>query len=191
VTGDGSTAYGIRTTAKGSVRIEDTTLTGDFPAAAIGGDRWSAERIEIVGVSRDGARLGAGSRLRNSVVRDVGGGGAEPSGVVLRGGGGPVLLEDNTIDTGDESRSGSAVLLAADPSGPDGSVVVRGNVLGGGRWILRQDGDRTSQVDVLITGNRFRQDPTRPDPAQEPLRVSRDAVLTDNSYLGGGALPDR
>jgi len=74
--------------------------------------------------------------LRNSVVRDVGGGGAEPNGVVLRGGGGPVLLEDNTIDTGDESRSGSAVLLAADPSGPDGSVVVRGNVLGGGRWIL-------------------------------------------------------
>lgn len=47
-TGDRLAPYGVRTTSAGSVRIEDTTFTGDFPEAAIGGDRWTGERVRIV-----------------------------------------------------------------------------------------------------------------------------------------------
>jgi hypothetical protein len=62
-------------------------------------------------------------------------------------------------------------------------VVIRGNVLGGGRYTVRQDEPRV-RSDVRITGNRFRR-----DAEQAPLRVSRRAVLEDNSYLDGGRLP--
>ena len=186
VIGHGSVGFGIRTTANGSVRIEDSTLSGEFPEAAVGGDRWSAERIEIAAVSADGAHLGAGSRLRNSRVHDVGTGPGGEARAVLLGGDGPVLLEDNVIDVGGPTRPGSAVLLAPGPSGADSPVVIRGNVLGGGRWILREDAAGIGDAQILITGNRFRR-----DPEQQPLRVSGDAVLTDNSYLDGGALPQR
>jgi hypothetical protein len=38
---------------------------------------------------------------------------------------------------------------------------------------------------VRISGNRFRR-----DAEEAPLRVSRGAVLEDNSYLDGAGLPD-
>jgi hypothetical protein len=189
VTGDGSSRIGITTTALGSVRIEDSTLTGDFPEAAVGCARCSAERIEISRVVGDGAQLGAGSRLRNSRVHDVGLRPVTGDGraVLLAGAGDPVLLEDNDIDVGGPSTTGHAVLIVSDPSRPvTGSVVVRGNVLAGGRWTLREDAGGPARVDVLITGNRFRR-----GGEQGPLRVSLDAVLTDNTYLDGGALPQR
>ncbi|NMH77069.1 hypothetical protein [Pseudonocardia xinjiangensis] len=189
VTGDSATPYGIVTTAAGSVRIEDVTLTGDFPEAAIGGDRWSGERIEIVGVTHDGAQLGDGARLRNSSVHDfapVRGG--DVHGLVLRGTGSDVLVEDNRIELGDGPGRGSALLLAPEKAGQraDGAMVIRGNVLGGGRYTVRQDSPAAMMTDVAITGNRFRR-----GAGDIPLRVSRRAVLDDNTYLDGGPLPPR
>jgi hypothetical protein len=186
IVGDGTTPFGIRTTGAGSVRIEDVTLTGDFPEAAIGGDRWSGERVEITGVTRDGARLGDSARLRNSSVRDVATApGDAASGLVVHGTGRDVLVEDNTVELGNGPGRDSAVLLA--PAKPaeraEGAVVIRGNVLGGGRYTVRQDEPRV-RSDVRITGNRFRR-----DAEQAPLRVSRRAVLEDNTYLDGGRLP--
>ena len=189
ITGDGSRAYGIHTTAAGSVRVEDTTLTGDFLEAAVDGERWSGDRVAIIGVSHDGARLGSGSRLRNSIVRDVAAApGVAADAVVLRVGAGPVLLEDNMIDYGDADDGGDAVLLVPDAPGRRGrgSVVVRGNTLGGGRWVLRQDPASEDRADILVTGNRFRRDGDR-----DPVRVSPGTVLTDNGYDDRGLLPVR
>jgi hypothetical protein len=117
-------------------------------------------------------------------VVGVGRAGHEASAVSLQGGGDPVLLEDSTIDLGDPPRPGSAVVLTADPDAGPGSVVVRGNVLGGGRWVLLQNGPGSGRLDVLITGNRFRR-----GAEEQPLRVSRVAALSDNSYLDGAPLP--
>jgi hypothetical protein len=111
ITGDGSMPYGIRTTDTGSVRIEDTTLTGDFPEAAIGDERWTGVRLEITRVTHDGARLGNRARLRNSAVRDFApAAGVAPNALVLLGSGRDVLVEDNRIGTG--SGAGSAVRLS-------------------------------------------------------------------------------
>jgi hypothetical protein len=185
VVGDGTQAFGIVTTGRGSVRIEDVTLTGDFPKAAIGGDRWSGERLEITGVTGDGAWLGESARLRNSTVHDF----AMPpdgaaSALVIHGSGRDVLVEDNEVDVG--PGGGSAVLLDPDETiGRDeGPIVIRGNVLGGGRYTLRED-EPGAPSDVRISGNRFRR-----DAEEAPLRVSRRAVLEDNSYLDGAGLPD-
>jgi hypothetical protein len=189
VTGDGGTPYGIVTTAAGSVRIEDVTLTGDFPEAAIGGDRWSGERVEIVGVTHDGARLGEGARLRNSSVHDFAPAtGGDAHALVLRGAGSDVLVEDSRIELGDGPGRASAVLLAPEKAGrrADGPIVIRGNVLGGGRYTVQQDSPAAVMTDVVITGNRFRR-----GAGDVPLRVSRRAVIEDNTYLDGGPLPQR
>lgn len=189
ITGDGATPYGVVTTAAGAVRIEDVTFTGDFPEAAIGGDRWSGERVEIVGVTHDGARLGDGARLRNSSVHDFAPApGGESHALVLRGTGDDVLVEDNRIELGDGPGRGSAVLLSPDRAGrrAEGPVVVRGNVLGGGRFTLQQDSPAAVMTDMSVTDNRFRR-----GAGEGPLRVSRRAVLDNNTYLDGGPLPPR
>lgn len=186
VVGDGTQPFGIVTTGRGSVRIEDVTLTGDFPEAAISGDRWSGERLDITGVTGDGARLGESSRLRNSTVHDF----ATPpdreaSALVVRGSGRDVLVEDNKVDVGSGPGRGSAVLLDPDRTARgEGPIVIRGNVLGGGRYTVRED-EPGAPSDVRISGNRFRR-----DAEEAPLRVSRRAVLEDNSYLDGAGLPD-
>jgi hypothetical protein len=177
ITGDGTLPYGVRTTGDGAVRIEDTTLTGDFPQAAIGDQRWTAERIEIAGVTHDGARLGTGTRLRNSVLRSfTPAPGAEPDALVVNGD--DVTVEDNRVEPG--VATGSAVRLSA----ADGSAVIRGNVLGGGHYTVHEDADGPGAV--RITGNRFRRDAVR-----GPLRVSRSAVLADNTFDDGRVVPAR
>jgi hypothetical protein len=186
IVGDGSQPFGIRTTDRGSVRIEDVTLTGDFAEAAIGGDRWSGERVEIIGVTGDGARLGDSSRLCNSSVHDFATApGREASALVVRGAGRDVLVEDNRVELGNGPGRDSAVLLDPDEQAErsEGSIVIRGNVLGGGRYTVRQD-EPGGASDVRITGNRFRR-----DAEQAPLRVARGVVLEDNSYLDGARLP--
>jgi hypothetical protein len=189
IVGDGSLPFGIRTTDAGSVRIEDVTLIGDFPEAAIGGDRWSAERVEITRVTGDGARLGYASRLRNSRVHDFATSpGRQASALVMRGTGDDVVVEDNRIELGVGPGRDTAVLLAPEGRGEraDGPVVIRGNVLGGGRYTVRQDVPAAAMTDVRISGNRFVR-----DAEQGPMRVSPRAVLEENVYLDGGKLPSQ
>lgn len=189
ITGDGVMGFGVRTAPGASVRIEDTTLTGDFPAAAVGGDRWSGERIEITGVTHDGAHLGDGARLRNSIVHDFRAvPGVRVNALVLRGL--DPRVEDNRIELGGAATGGGGSAVLLDPDGSAGRgvtpLVIRGNVLGGGRHTVEQDTTAAEPADVLITGNRFLR-----DAEQGPLRVSRRAVLTDNTYVDGGPLPRR
>jgi hypothetical protein len=189
ITGDGAEPYGIRTTERGSVRIEDTTLTGHFPEAAIGEDRWTAERVEITGATGDGARLGSGATLRNSWLHGFDpAAGAESNALALHVPDGDVLVEDNRIEMGTGPGHGSAVLIAPSRTGDrveGGPVVIRGNVMGGGQYTLRQVAGAGQLRDVRITGNRFRR-----DAAAGPLRVPSTAVLMDNTFVDGGLIPE-
>jgi hypothetical protein len=186
VTGDGSIPYGIRTTGAGSVHIEDTTLTGDFPEAAVGDDRWTGTRVEITRVTHDGARAGVATRLRNSTLHDfLPAAGTQPDALVLLGTGDDVLVEDNRIERG--PGTGSAVRVGHGVGGGrDGARVVRGNVLGGGSYTVREDPGSGGPSGVWITDNRFGR-----DAATAPLRVSERTVLAGNRFVDGGSLPDR
>jgi hypothetical protein len=182
ITGDGTAPYGIRTTPAGSVRIEDTTLTGDFPIAAVGDDRWTGERVDITGVTHDGARLGAAARLRNSRLHDFAPSkGVRPDALVLVGASGEILVEDNKVEM--QPSDGAAVRVAA-VGRSAANVVIRGNVLGGGRYTVHEDAAAGSMSEVWLENNRFRRDAT-----QGPLRVSRRVVQVDNTFVDGGRLP--
>lgn len=171
ITGDGSAPFGVVTTGAGSVRIEDTTLTGRFAEAAVGGARWTAERIEIVGVTGDGAHAGEGSRLRASVLsrfapgRDVDG---------LQVLAPDVVVEDTTVRMGEGHRSAVRIV----PAGGDGSIVVRANVLGGGEYTVHQPGGPAE--DVHVVDNRFARDAGR-----APLRVPPAAESSGNTFVDG------
>lgn len=176
ITGDGSAPFGIVTTGAGSVRIEDTTLTGRFAEAAVGGDRWTAERVEIVGVTGDGAHLGEGSRLRASVLSRFGPG-TEVDGLELLAP--DVVVEDTTVRMDERHRS--AVLIAPQEDRAehgDGSIVVRSNVLGGGEYTVYQPAGPAQ--DVHVVDNRFARDAGR-----APLRVPPAAESSGNTFVDG------
>lgn len=187
IVGDGALPFGINTTAAGSVRVEDTTLTGDFPEAAIGTDRWTGNRIEITGVTHDGARLGDQVRLRNSAVHDFATApGDQADGLVLQAASGDVVIEDNRVDPGPATASAVRMVPVGPGPAPDGPVVIRGNVLGGGRYTLQEDTSKGGPVQAVITGNRFHR-----SAGSVPLRVSPRAVLSNNTFVDGGPLPAR
>lgn len=188
VTGDGSAAYGIWTTPAGSVRIEDTTVTGAFRAAAIGTDRWTAERIEVTRVTGDGAHLGTRAILRNSTLHaftpPVGG----PPVTALRliGPRGGALVEGNRVDVGTGPGRHAAVLVAPPGAGSEREVVIRDNVLGGGEYTVAQDVAAADGGGVRIVDNRFGRDAGR-----APLRVAVGALLDGNTFVDGGAVTGR
>ena len=176
ITGDGSAPFGIVTTDAGSVRIEDTTLTGRFAEAAVGGSRWTAERIEIVGVTGDGAHVGEGSRLRASLLSRFAPG-ADVDGLELLAP--DVVVEDTTVRMDEGHRS--AVLLAPQGDGAGhgaGPIVVRSNILGGGEYTVHQPAGPAE--DVHVVENRFARDAGR-----APLRVPPAAESTGNTFVDG------
>jgi len=187
ITGDGASPYGIRTTERGSVRIEDTTVTGDFPEAGIADGRWTAERVEISGVTHDGARLGPGATMRNSWLHDFNPApGSESTALALLVPDGDVLVEDNRVEMGTGPGHRSALLIAPGRAGGrvgDGSVLIRGNVLGGGEYTVHQATGASEMTDVRLTGNRFQR-----DARVQPLRVPASAVLVDNTFVDGGRI---
>ncbi len=187
VVGDGSMAYGISTTAAGSVRIEDVTLTGEFREAAIGGNRWSAERVEITRVTCDGAHVGDGSRLRNSTVHDFATApGQEVDALVLHGTGRDVVVEDNRVELG--RGPGSAVLVAPERAG-ERCGWPRGDPGQPARWRhLHRAAGQPGGVDDRRADHR---QPVPPRRRGGAVAGARRAVLEDNTYLDGGRLPDR
>ena len=172
ITGDGSTDHGVATTGAGSVRVQDSTLTGRFRAAALGGARWTAERVEIAGVAGDGAHAGAGSRLLASVLSRFEPG-PDVDGVEVRAG--DVRVEDSTVWMGSGHRS--AVHVAATEPG-DGPVLLRRNVLGGGEYTVVQPGPGRVRTELL--GNRFAR-----DAREGPLRLDPSAREAESAFLDG------
>lgn len=172
ITGDGTRPYGVLTRPGASVRVEDTTLTGRFDEAAIGGANWTAERVEIVGVSSDGVHAGSGSRLRASVLSRFGPG-EQGNGVEIRGA--DVVVEDSTVRMDGQHRSAVLIAPENDAGGP---IVLRANVLGGGRYTVRQTVD--TPEDVQILDNRFAH-----DAARSPIRLEPTAMTSGNTFVDG------
>ena len=68
-----------------------------------------------------------------------------------------------------------------------GAVVIRGNLLGGGEYTLRQVPVSGGAVpEVRITGNQFRR-----DALAGPLQVPATSLLADNVFVDGGAVSGR
>lgn len=175
ITGDGTRPFGVVTTVSGSVRIEDTTLTGRFDEAAIGGAHWTAERVEVVGVTGDGARAGAGSRLRASVLSGFEPG-HEVDGLELLAP--DVVVEHTTVRMNERHRSAVRI----DPEGgPRGPIVLRGNVLGGGEYTVHQPDAAAAAVRIL--DNRFAH-----DAARAPLRIAPSTESSGNVFVDGAPL---
>ncbi len=180
ITGDGSEAYGVVTRGAGSVRVQDTTLTGRFAEAALGGARWTAERVEIAGVAADGAHAGPGARLISSVLsRFEPGDGVD--GVDVRAG--DVVVQDTTVRMGQAHRS--AVHIAPGAEGPDeGRVELRSNILGGGDYTVLQP--EPARAEVVLVDNRFAHDAARGPLRLPPTVRDRDSTYTDGAPLDRG-----
>jgi hypothetical protein len=164
VTGNGSAPWGISTVGGGSFTVEDTTLTGNFTDAALGGDNYTANRVDINHVSNDGGKIGQNVTIANSYVHDFAPEpGAHADGFQIVTDVGNVHITGNRIDVGGGNGSNSALFLCPD-LGPEkhgvGPVVVSGNVLGGGGYTLYVVGGNGGAVldDVTVTNNQFVRD---------------------------------
>ncbi len=191
-TGDGSTPWGIHTEGEGSVRIEDTVITGDYGEAGIAYGNWSAIRVEITGMSNDGAKLGPHSSITDSWIHDFKPSpGAHSDGLQLVEDVGDVVIKNNRIEIGTGEGANAAIFLSPD-IGPDhpgaGPVVVEGNTLGGGGYTFYsvggQEGARLH--DVTFTGNTF-----LPDAKYGPIYPSDFDVRTvsGNVFADGSPVP--
>lgn len=189
ITGDGSTPYAVLTTERGSVRIEYTTITGEYSGAALAGDRWTAERVDITGVTGDGVRMGRATRLRNSWLRDF----APPAdrrvaGVTILVPDGDVLVEGNRIEVGRGDNRRSAVLLAPPPGAArtsDRPILIRGNVLNGGQYTVQQAPGVMEPL-AEVADNWFGR-----DVEFAPMWVPDSVAVNGNRYLDGQAVTVR
>ncbi|MCG3748914.1 MULTISPECIES: hypothetical protein [unclassified Amycolatopsis] len=191
-TGDGSTPWGIRTSNEGSVRIEDTLITGDYTDAGIAYGNWSAIRVEITGMSNDGAKLGAHTSITDSWIHDFAPSpGAHSDGLQLTEDVGDVVVKNNRIEIGTGEGANSAVFLSPDigPDHPDaGPVVISGNTLGGGGYTFYSVGGQQGArlKDVVFTGNTF-----LPGAKYGPIYPSEFDVriASGNVFAGGAPVP--
>ncbi|MFF0147256.1 right-handed parallel beta-helix repeat-containing protein [Amycolatopsis sulphurea] len=191
-TGDGSTPWAIRTNGAGSVRIEDTVITGDYTDAGISYGNWSAVRVEISGMTNDGAKLGPHTSITDSWIHDFQPAqGAHSDGVQLTEDVGDVVVKNNRIDIGTGEGANSAVFLSPDIGGENpnaGPVVITGNTLGGGGYTFYSVGGNEGArlQDVTFTGNTFRQDARYGAiyPTDFDVRT-----VSGNVYAGGAPVP--
>lgn len=183
ITGDGSTDYGVVTAGEGTVRVQDSTITGRFAQAALGGSRWTAERVEIVGVAADGVHAGWGSRLISSVLSRFEPG-ADTDGVDVRAG--DVVVEGTTVRMGRTHRSAVRIAPDDDPAGraDDDPIVLRDNVLGGGEYSVVQPG--SARADVELVDNRFARDAARAPLRLPPAAHERGSTYTDGAPVDRG-----
>ncbi|MBN9745462.1 hypothetical protein DMP23_31035 [Amycolatopsis sp. A1MSW2902] len=158
-TGTGADYFAITTTGAGSVTIRNVTITGDYRSAAIAFHNWTAERVDISGMTHDGVKLGNNVRLADSWIHDFAPApGAHSDGAQSDHLAGSILVEDNVIDPGTAEEVTSAIILSSSPDPTPavaGPVTIRDNVLGGGANTLYHNPD---YPDVEITGNTFRRD---------------------------------
>lgn len=141
----------------GSARVEDSEISGCDNGIAF--DNWTAERVELSGLSDDGVKLGSNVTLRDSWIHGMTpSAGAHADGGQVQGGVRNTLVDHNTIDMG-ASGSNAALFLAPD-LGPstDGPLTVTRNWLNGGNYILYcVDGNNGQYFigNITISDNRF------------------------------------
>jgi hypothetical protein len=190
-TGTGGTPWAIQTQGSGSVLIQDTTIRGDYTDAGIAYANWTAERVEIVGMTNDGAKMGNNVTIRDSWIHDfTPTSGAHADGLQLVEDVGNIVIENNRIDPGGGVGANSAIFLCPD-IGPQvrdaGPITVSGNQLGGGGYTLYYVGGSGGAVltDVRVTGNRWLR-----DEQYGPIRAETvPTAASDNAYTDGQPIP--
>jgi len=189
-TGSGE-PWAVRTAGKGSVKIEDSTFAGNYSDAAISYHNWSATRIDISGMSNDGAKLGNNVSLTDSWIHDFKPEtGAHGDGVQLVEDVGNIVIKNNKIDIGKLTGVNAAIFLSPDigPEVPSaGAITVDGNTLGGGGYTLYSVNGRDGATlqSVSITNNTFVK-----DAIYGPVYASEFVAQTvsGNVYQDGAAI---
>ena len=188
-TGTGTTPWAIQTRDAGSVLIQDVTIEGDYTDAGIAYANWTAERVEIVGMTNDGAKMGNNVTVRDCWIHGFHPeDGAHADGLQITEDVGNVLVEHNRIDPG--LGTNSALFLSPD-LGPQvagaGPVILEGNVLGGGGYTLYVVGGAAGAelTDVHVLNNRFLR-----DAQYGPIRAEKKpASQANNAYSDGEPIP--
>jgi hypothetical protein len=179
VSGQGDLGIYVRS---GSLTVTDTTVTG-FDNS-IGGDNYTATRVEVTKANYDGFKIGNDVTIQDSWCHDlvvVPGAhsdcGQVQSGVVN------VMIRRNWFDAGTNANSG---LFLAPDLGPSsaGPLVVENNVLGGGNYVLQcvdgADG-RYFISNITIRGNHFLRDSW-----YGPIRFNVLILFSGNVYQDTG-----
>ncbi len=171
----------------GSLTITDSQIA-DFENGLVGSDL-TATRVEIVGMSGDGIKLGSHVLVADSWIHGFSPAeGAHVDGAQMQAGEHAVALEHNTIDMFNEatgSNGNSAVFLAPD-LGPDsnGPVVIAQNLLDGGNFtVFIVDGDhgRYHVRNISLSGNRFGR-----HARYGPLQINVPAAVSGNVWADTG-----
>jgi hypothetical protein len=172
----------------GSLTIVDSEIVG-FENGIVGG-AWTAQRVEITGMTGDGIKLGSNVLVIDSWIHDFSPAeGAHVDGVQMQAGEHGIVVEHNTISVFNETTSSngnSAAFLAPD-LGPDsdGPVVITRNWLDGGNFTVSiVDGDhgRYHVKNISLSGNRFGR-----HSRYGPLQVNVPVVTSDNAWADTGA----
>ena len=190
-TGTGGTPWAIQTQGSGSVLIQDVTIRGDYTDAGIAYANWTAQRVEIVGMTNDGAKMGNNVSISDSWIHDfTPTSGAHADGLQLIEDVGNIVIQNNRIDPGGGVGANSAIFLSPD-IGPQvngaGPITVSGNQLGGGGYTLYVVGGSNGAVltDVRVTGNRWLR-----DEQYGPIRAETTPTsASDNAYTDGQPIP--
>ena len=170
--------------ASGSVRIEDSEISGSYHTAAVGFDNWTAVRVNIHDLPDDGFKLGSNTLLQDSWLHDfTPEAGAHADGAQMQNGVTNASVIHNSIDI-----AGNAALFLAPDLGPstNGPVTIADNVLGGGNYtIYVVDGNNGQYVvgNITVSGNRFLR-----DARYGPVDTNVPVIWTNNTYLDNGAV---
>ena len=171
--------------ASGSLTLEDSTVSGFDDS--VGGDNYTATRVEVTGSEEDGFKIGSNVTIQDSWCHDLLlAQGAHSDCGQVQSGVTNVMIRRNWFDVGD----GNSALFLAPDQGPSssGPLVVEDNVLGGGNYTLQcVDGDDgTYFIDnISISGNHFLN-----DSAYGPLRLNVPAAIIGNVYQSTGLAID-
>jgi hypothetical protein len=163
----------------GNLTLEDTTITG-FDTS-VGGDNYTATRVEVTKGFSDGFKIGDNVTVQDSWCHDMTPSpGAHADCGQIQAGIRNVVIRRNWFDVADVN--GNAALFMAPDLGPSapGPLLVENNVLGGGNFTLQcVDGDngRYFITGITIRNNQFLRNST-----YGPMRVNVPATVTGNIY---------
>lgn len=179
VRGDGDAGIYVR---HGSATVEDVTVEG-FDNS-IGGDRYTATRVEATGANEDGFKIGSNVTIQDSWCHDlIAYQGAHSDCGQVQSGVTNVIIRRNWFDSGD--RANSALFISPDqgPSSP-GPLSIENNVLGGGNYTMQcVDGayGRYLIGNITIRGNQFLD-----NSEYGPMRVNVLLAFLGNVYRSTG-----
>jgi hypothetical protein len=151
--------FPVRVFPAGSLVIEYTEIIGAFSCeAAVAAGNCTARRLDIHG-ARDGFRAGSHVIIEGCYIHDLAAHGGPRNNGIRLDSGRNVLIRNNTIEM--PPGSSSAIMIATD-SGPIDNVLIDGNIMNGGKFIIRSRAGSyvppVAPTNVRINNNRMGRD---------------------------------